>query len=388
MPIFRVNLNTLILLSFLQGAMLLLFCSWYMGQSPFSPVSVNNTAKVHVLLLSTYRSGSSFMGEVFNQHPSVFHFMEPAWHVWNSLQKHGAQVLRMAVRDFLRSIFQCDFSVMDAYLPNSQRVSDFYLWRRSRALCSPPVCSLTPRNQMSNESQCSKVCGGHDLQLVQEACGTYSHVVFKEVRIFELESLYPLFQDPSLDLRIIHLVRDPRAVLRSREHVSGNLATDSAIILEQRHIPAAEVQFQVMQEVCRSHVRIIERATLEPPPFLKGRYKMVRYEDIARNPLKEINAVYEFVGLKMTTELAKWIYSLTHGIQTDKLPFNVGSRNAYKISEAWREVLSHNRVKQIQELCQEAMSLLGYRPVNSEEEQKSLDKDLLMPLEQYNPGTI
>ncbi|KAM6926083.1 carbohydrate sulfotransferase 6 [Lycodopsis pacificus] len=379
----RVNLSTMIFLVILQGAAVVLFCGWYVQLSPCG--SAPSNGKVHVLLLSSWRSGSSFIGQVFSQHPSVFYLMEPAWHVWTKLPKPGARVLRMAVRDLLRSVFQCDFSVMEAYLPENHNVSSLFMWSHSRALCSPPACPLTPRGQFSNQTRCSKTCGASGLQGVEEACGTYSHVVLKEVRFFELESLYPLLQDPSLDLRIIHLVRDPRAVVRSREESAKAFMSDSAIVLEQRSIPAAEVQYQVMQEICRSHVRINERAILKPPPFLKGRYKMVRYEDVARNPLEEITGLYEFVGLEATSQLEEWIYRVTHGKGkgSRKEAFDITSRNAADVSQAWRTMLPHNKVKRIQEVCKGAMSLLGYRTVNSEKEQKRLDIDLLVPQEPY-----
>lgn len=291
----------------------------------------------------------------------------------------------MAVRDLLRSIFQCDFSVMDAYLPEDHNVSSLFMWSHSRALCSLPACPLTLRDQFSNQTQCAQKCDARGLQKVEEACTTYSHVVLKEVRFFELESLYPLLQDPNLDLRIIHLVRDPRAVMRSREESATAFERDNAIVLEQRSTRAPEVQFQVMQEICRSHVRINERAILKPPPFLKSRYKMVRYEDVVRNPLKEINAIYEFVSLKMTTQLEDWIYMVTHGKGkgSKKEAFQITSRNAADVSQAWRTMLPHNKVKRVQELCKGAMSLLGYRTVNSEKEQKRLDVDLLVPQEPY-----
>lgn len=383
MPRCRVNLSTMIFLVILQGAAVVLFCGWYVQLSPCG--SNPSNGKVHVLLLSSWRSGSSFLGQVFSQHPSVFYLMEPAWHVWTTLQKPGARALRMAVRDLLRSVFHCDLSVMEAYLPEQHNVSSVFMWSHSRALCSPPACPLTDRDQISNQTQCAQKCDARGLQGVEQACNTYSHVVLKEVRCFELESIYPLLQDPNLDLRIVHLVRDPRAVMRSREESSKAFTRDNAIVLEQRNFPAVEVQYQVMQEICRSHVRINRRGILKPPPFLEGRYKMVRYEDLARNPLEEINSVYEFVGLEMTTALEEWIYRVTHGKGkgTRKEAFEITSRNAADVSQAWRTMLPHTKVRRIQDVCTSAMSLFGYRTVNNDKEQKKLDINLLVPKEPY-----
>ncbi|XP_034031455.1 carbohydrate sulfotransferase 6-like [Thalassophryne amazonica] len=378
----RLNLRTMTFLIILLGAAMVLFYGWYVQHKCSSVTESNN--RVHVLVLTSWRSGSSFLGQVFSQHPSVFYLMEPGWHVWTQLRV-GARKTRMAVRDLLQSLFQCDFSVMESYLEQTSHISNLFMWSHSRALCSPPACSLTPRNQISNQTECLKVCGTQGLEGAQDACSTYSYVVLKVCRVLELESLYPLLQDPSLDLHIIHLVRDPRAVVRSKELVFGNFFIDNDMVLEQRNVTVEEVQYEVMREICNSHVRITDRALVNPPPFLEGRYKLVRYEDVAINPLEEINALYEFVGLGMTSTLADWIYRVTHGkkLAPGKEAFQITSRSAADVSQAWRTALPYNKVKRIQDVCKPAMTLLGYRTVNSEKEQKNLDLDLLVPQEPY-----
>ncbi|XP_054889665.1 carbohydrate sulfotransferase 6-like [Poeciliopsis prolifica] len=379
---FKVNFKTLMLLMplvLLQGSAVVMFCNWYYELSPYDSPPVDR--KVHVLLLSSWRSGSSFLGQVFGQHPSVFYLMEPGWHVWSTMRTSGAKTLRMAVRDLMRSVFQCDFSVMDSYMPKDRKTSSFFTWYQSRALCSPPVCSVTPFGQISNVEECQKEC--HDLafEKVTNSCQIYSHVVLKETRIFELESLYPLFQDPNLDLRIVHLIRDPRAVYRSRNESALSFEMDNAIVLEHRAAPQGKEQFLIMKKICQSHIRINKTATQDPPAFLKGRYKLVRYEDVTRSPLQEIIDIYDFVGLEMTKEMEDWILKMTHGRGTGNLnnAFEVISRNAAQVSQAWRTMVPYNEVKSIQEVCKEAMSMLRYKAVNSEEEQKRLDMDLYMP---------
>ncbi|XP_017572745.1 carbohydrate sulfotransferase 6 [Pygocentrus nattereri] len=373
---YRVPTPAVVTLLLLQVIAMVLFVSWYgrIGQQDSPP----SQRKVHVLLLSSWRSGSSFLGQVFSQHPSVFYLMEPAWHVWTVLRRPGARGLRMAVRDLVRSVFHCDLSVMDAYMPPNYNVSQVFMWSHSRALCSPPACPLTPRDQISEEPKCKLHCDTMGLQRAEEACHSYSHVVLKEVRFFELESLYPLLRDPSLDLRIIHLVRDPRAVMNSRDQAIKALVQDSALVLEQEGNMPPDGQLRVMQEICRSHVRIHETGNLKPPDFLRGRYRLVRYEDLVRDPLTAIKNIYDFVGLEMTENLEMWIYRITHGTGkgTRKDAFKITSRNAEDVSLAWRTSLPYTKVKQIQEVCKGAMTLLGYHLVESETEQKQLDLDL------------
>uniref|UniRef100_A0A3Q2CEP8 Sulfotransferase n=2 Tax=Cyprinodon variegatus TaxID=28743 RepID=A0A3Q2CEP8_CYPVA len=358
----KVNINTLTLVVILQGTAAVLFYGWYIRNSFHH--SASPKGKVHILLLSSWRSGSSFLGQVFSQHPSVFYLMEPGWHVWTKNHKSGAKVLRTTVRDLLWSLYKCDFSVMNAYLPGNPLSSSLFMWTWSQALCSPPACPF----KTANESQCRQVCHAQSLSKAQEACQTYSHVVLKETRFFELESIYPLLQDPVLNLHVVHLVRDPRAVMRSRDESAYILHTDSAIVLEQRNVSSAERQYEVLREICRSHLNIYERGLLNPPPFLEGRYKLVRFEDVAQNPLTEINDIYNFVGLKMTPEVKEWIYKMTQGKGKGgwNEAFKITSRNAAEVSEAWRTELQHIKVKKIQEVCKAAMLLLGYKTVNSE----------------------
>lgn len=191
-----------------------------------------------------------------------------------------------------------------------------------------------------------------------------------------------LLTDPKLNLRIVHLVRDPRAVLRSREQTAKALARDNGIVLGTNGTwVEADPGLRVVREVCRSHVRIAEAATRKPPPFLSGRYLLVRFEDLARSPLPEIRALYAFAGLSLTPQLEAWIHNITHGSGPGarREAFKTTSRDALNVSQAWRHTLPFAKIRRVQELCAGALQLLGYRPVFSEDEQRDLSLDLVLP---------
>uniref|UniRef100_A0A8C5XRR0 Sulfotransferase n=1 Tax=Microcebus murinus TaxID=30608 RepID=A0A8C5XRR0_MICMU len=375
----RVSNSAVTALLLAQTCLLLFLVS---RPGPSSPSG--SEERVHVLVLSSWRSGSSFVGQLFSQHPDVFYLMEPAWHVWSALSHGSASALHMAVRDLVRSVFLCDMDVFDAYMPwrRSHNLSDLFQWAVSRALCSPPACSAFPRGAISSEAVCKPLCARRPFSLAQEACRSYSHVVLKEVRFFNLQVLYPLLRDPALNLRIVHLVRDPRAVLRSREQTVKALARDNGIVLGTNGTwVEADPGLRVVREVCRSHVRIAEAATLKPPPFLRGRYRLVRFEDLAREPLEEIRALYAFAGLSLTPQLEAWIHNITHGTGPGarREAFQTSSRNALNVSQAWRHALPFSKIRRVQELCAGALQLLGYRPVYSDDEQRDLALDLVLP---------
>ncbi|XP_068117920.1 carbohydrate sulfotransferase 5-like isoform X2 [Hyperolius riggenbachi] len=361
----------------------------YSRQS-FNHSGTDSKERVHLLILSSWRSGSSFIGQVFSQHPDVFYLMEPAWHVWVTMFHNSAEALQMAVRDLVRSVFLCDMSVFDSYLPRGRNVSSLFQWAVSRALCTAPVCKLFARDHITNETVCKTLCGKSPFDSVEQSCHTHSHIVIKEVRFFDLKSLYPLLTDPSLNLKIIHLVRDPRAVAKSREQAKKALARDNGIVLNTNGTKVDDSKYQVIQQICRSHVQIYETATLKSPSFLKNRYMLVRYEDVVQDPLREIKEMYKFAGLKLTDKLQSWIYNVTHGQSSGnkKDAFLTTSRNALNVSQAWRNVLPHDKVKRIQAVCKGAMDLLGYVLVDSESEQKDLSIEAVLPRRQYQFGWL
>ncbi|NXL83676.1 CHST4 sulfotransferase, partial [Alectura lathami] len=333
---------------------------------------------VHILILSSWRSGSSFTGQIFSQHPSVFYLMEPAWHVWVTMHQNSAKVLHMAVRDLVRSVFLCDMSVFDAYMSSQKKKSDLFQWEASRALCSPPACDSFSRSDIITADNCRTLCGKYPFTKVEEACKTYSHVAIKEVRFFDLKVLYPLLTDPSLNLKIIHLVRDPRAVFRSRENAVAALKRDSDIVLGSQNMKGEMRPYNTMQEICKSHIEIYRAGRQTMPSFLKDRYLLVRYEDIVRDPLAKAAQMYRFAELHFTPELQKWMHNVTHGKRKGGWAFDVGSRDALNTSEAWRKTFPFQKIEKVQSVCKDAMDLLGYRLVQSEEEQKNMSLDLLL----------
>ncbi|NXN19727.1 CHST4 sulfotransferase, partial [Indicator maculatus] len=332
---------------------------------------------VHILILSSWRSGSSFTGQIFSQHPSVFYLMEPAWHVWVKMYQNSASVLHMAVRDLVRSVFLCDMSVFDAYMSSEKKKSDLFQWETSRALCSPPACDTFSRSDIIPAGNCKIICSKYPFSKVEEACKTYSHIVIKEVRFFDLKVLYPLLTDPSLNLKIIHLVRDPRAVFRSRENTKVVLAQDSNIVAGTWRAKGETGLYKAMEVICKSQAEIYKAGRQVIHSFLKDRYLLVRYEDIVRDPLARAAQMYRFAELHFTPELQKWLHNITHGKGQGTQAFEIGSRDALGVSQAWRKTLPFQKIEKVQNVCKDMMDLLGYRLVQSEEEQKNMSLGLL-----------
>ncbi|XP_027699066.1 carbohydrate sulfotransferase 4-like [Vombatus ursinus] len=374
---FWVNKKRLLVLLVLPSLGFLFFQQLY---SPSQcPGVAEKSSPTHVLILSSWRSGSSFVGQLFSQHPDVFYLMEPAKHVWATLSSGSAGQLQMAVRDLIRSVFLCDMTVFDAYMAQGPRKqSSLFMWDTSRALCSPPVCHLFHREAIVPPADCRILCGKQPFTMVEEACKSYSHVVLKEVRFFNLMTLQPLLTDPSLNLHIIHLVRDPRAVFRSRQNTEQDLMQDSHIVMgnQRNKIKKEDQSYHLMQAICQSQQEIYKAAQLLPDSQ-RERYLLIRYEDLVQDPLTQTSKLYEFAGLPFPPHLQIWVHNITQGKGMGRSAFDTDSRNAQSVSQAWRWSLPHNQVVQLQKVCKDTMNLMGYLPVLSEKDQRNSSVNLL-----------
>lgn len=108
----------------------------------------------HILLLATTRTGSSFVGEFFNQHgENMFYLFEPLWHVERMLtaatETNNGTVLAGIYRDVLQALFLCDFAPLERFItpPPADHVTPS-LFRResSTSLCEEPVCTPAVRD--------------------------------------------------------------------------------------------------------------------------------------------------------------------------------------------------------------------------------------------------
>ncbi|XP_018411373.1 PREDICTED: carbohydrate sulfotransferase 4-like [Nanorana parkeri] len=360
------KLSTFLLIAAQAAGFIFMIMKMHLNTSP-----VSKPEQSHLLIISSWRSGSSFTGQLFSQHPDVFYLMEPAWHVWGKMSQDSVAVLHMASRDLFRSVFHCDMSVYDAYMPQQKDKSHLFQWEASRALCSPPACSSFKRNDIIPQLSCKILCGKYPFDTIQKACKTYNVIAIKEVRVFDLKVLYPLLEDPSLNLKILHLVRDPRAIFQSRMNVNNALTKDSDTMLGGDKVDKKDVPYKVMEKVCKSQEQIYETAVLGK---LDKRYMMVRYEDIVQDPLGKVKEMYEFVKLPFTPKLKDWIYNLTHGYGRGD-NFIISSVDARNISRAWRTELPFKSVRRVQDLCSNTMALFGYRILHNESELRDLSLD-------------
>lgn len=342
------------------------------GQEPAGEDSGENAEqdfsqrRRHVLLMATTRTGSSFVGEFFNQHTNLFYLFEPLWHVERtvSFEAGGASAAGSALvyRDVLRQLFLCDLYVLEPFIsPLPEDHQTQFLFRRgsSRSLCEEPVCTPFVKKVFEKYRCKSRLCGPLNVTLAAEACRRKDHIALKAVRFRQLEFLQPLAEDPRLDLRVIQLVRDPRAVLASRIVAFAGKYESWKKWLAEGQDQLQEEEVQHLRGNCES-IRKSAELGLQPPAWLRGRYMLVRYEDVAQRPLQKAREMFRFVGIPLTPQVEAWIRANTQVVQ-DGAGFYSTRKNSSEQSEKWRLNMPFKLAQVVQAACGPAMRLFGYK---------------------------
>ncbi|KAK3869561.1 hypothetical protein Pcinc_025145 [Petrolisthes cinctipes] len=154
-----------------------------------------------ILLLSSWRSGSTFLGEILAtaDNNNTFYSYEPL-HEWKvRLVREDNGSTRTAVQ-LLTDLLHCRLYLHPHHL--AYMTSKHWYLRWNTRLASHCLHS----NQCTNTTLATQLC-------------TTSHIHVAKVVRLGLQWVLPLLQDPSLNLQLVVLVRDPRAVLSSRARV-------------------------------------------------------------------------------------------------------------------------------------------------------------------------
>ena len=149
------------------------------------------------------------------------------------------------------------------------------------------------------------------------------------------------------DCKIIHLVRDPRAVVESLK---------SLAFFRRSHDPRRELSWYV-QKVCHQMESDVKIGKLMKA-FSPNRYTLIRFEDLARNPLRVVNELYKFTGIEMLDTIKKWLHETTrkrHGNAYST------SRNSQQVVSNWRRKMSPSSVHIVEKYCRRVMGQLNYR---------------------------
>lgn len=279
------------------------------------------------MIFSTWRSGTSFLGDIVNAIPGNYYHYEPlAYH--EIVQIRGPPESTEAVAT-LKSMLKCNYTGLEPYLEYGKKV-DFMFNHNSR------LWTYCDHN--------AKSC--YDPNFLNPFCRLFPFQSMKVVRM-RVKFSEPLLIDPLLNVKIVLLIRDPRATMQSRRllewcRINSNCGD-----------PA---------NFCKDMVSDYKAAEVLTKKYPQ-RFKAIRYEDLSLNPYKGAEKILNYFGLPFGATVEQFLNSHT---RTDSGTASSTFRNSKKAPFHWMRDLSFHDIDQIQQNCTEAMSLWGYKKVDNE----------------------
>ena len=311
---------------------------------------------VMVIVLAQWRFGSSVIGEIFNQNPRVFFLYEPLWVVeqmvrmWRIPGPFTRETYYYSTK-LLHDIFQCKFN--DKFTDFVNITNHWGGRLRNNAICreSKDTCSIP------------------DAEWLREVClKSEGHLVTKVIR-GDLGMIKPLVVNEDVNVKVIHLVRDPRGSMASRinylYHIeqnelahpkyakSGRLKLLNLLTFEHRHRESVEGMCQWLRENVFPPSQV--------PDWLKDRYHLLRYEDFAGDPTRVTSELYDFARLRLPVIVEEWVAKNTQASRSAEGTFDV-QKNSSTLARQWMMDLSETEIGQVEAQCMDVMKTLGYLP--------------------------
>ena len=335
------------------------------GAQVSKPDAVAAPKREHrIVLYTSYRSGSSFFGEIFRQNREAFYLFEPLKVL--SLQRNDEAKRALLTRpaQYLADGFNCDFHPLfedaHAFFPDQRKLLSSW----TRRIFEQQI----ERHQIRTPT----------LEVLEAMCRQYNIKVQKIIRGRKLSAVTPLMVNNVSD--VIVLIRDPRAVAVSRLELES-------IRPKQEVMTEKEKQTYLMsaaKECCDKYGDVVNFFKQEPRDgalyrSVSHRLSIVRFEDIALNPIDIATKVYTRLGIQMPDTVTTWLTNATRGsdqaagFETKYLT----QRDSRAVTDKWRRKLPLATVVEMQRLCPETYHYLGYKLVSSESELLSQTETVL-----------
>ncbi|XP_038074074.1 carbohydrate sulfotransferase 3-like [Patiria miniata] len=322
-----------------------------------------------VVIMAVMRTGSSFVGEIFGQNENTFYLFEPGIPLENELIAHNetSVFMQQLYIDMMNSLYRCNVTYLDFYLKSLSGKNQNTILKSAPRLFD----SLCPKMKRGGSGRflCGKVS---PIQFVQK-CREKRSIVIKSIRIWHIGMFLPLIQ--SANLKVIHLVRDPRGMTASRVPAM-NVVDNTSNKLQAESF--TEEMREYLIRYCSLSLENKETGLYLPK--YRDNYFLLRYEDMSLDPERVTQLLYNFTGLGAVPEtVSKWIAENTQAYRPGVYSTTRVSSQVY---QSWRKKLDFKTAKAIENVgrCAEMMEHFGYLPVRDKSHLKNLSFPLLAPI--------
>ncbi|XP_071145842.1 carbohydrate sulfotransferase 4-like isoform X2 [Mytilus edulis] len=305
-------------------------------------INSNEVSRVNKILIVSYmRSGSTFTSDLISQSKGVFLIFEPFWNIchgmkrnatyytWDAICRNSEDEIKNMnkISDVLQNLFMCNFSHLPAEISKS-----FWFFAQGTGYDILNECYQSYKNRQVNASvDFDSATKGKCIKNLEALCKNSSTVLIKTIRM-SCDKLSKIITKIP-ELKVVHLVRDPRAILYSRQKAEQ---------IDYQHVGNES------QSLCfkMDHNINIENHEMKEKIFL------LKYECLAANPVIMAKKIYLFLNLRYTSKFDSWLITHTQGkVSSSNGRFETRIANSLLVSLKWIYNVPKDVLKLIDKEC-------------------------------------
>ncbi|KAH3893701.1 carbohydrate sulfotransferase 1-like [Dreissena polymorpha] len=325
------------------------------GLDPFVFFQPDPTKPTKVIVLAYMHTGSSYTATVLEQHPGSFweserlHYLHESSMGKNARHGRTIQFLNGTRRDLftddyvelaaytVHNLVNChhwnlDIGTLDFYsnpitMKHFEKSHDYFLCIANGKVSEEFVQDRILPVERINSAQIEKCYPRLVEQCRKSSLGVYK---FIHLEMRSVELLLKRYE--SSNLKIIHLVRDPRAMLDSHVRKNEMGIADNLTNFEDR---AKLICGQMMED------SIIGDELKQQYP---GKILSLRYEDMLDQPITKVKEMYDFIRIPLSESVKKFVKESTHSTEFP----------------SWRRHIALEHLLLTERHCQTLLARLGY----------------------------
>lgn len=248
----------------------------------------------------------------------------------------GIQSLQTVIQA-MQNLFNCQLSK----LPAAVLLSFWYFHQGSGNQMLRKCHNLKPnhnkytKNKIFQKPKC--------IFKLEEYCKSSSTVIIKTIRL-TLE-MVSMFTELMPEVEVVHLLRDPRAILHSWESIK-DISYDNVR-------PYARA-------LCKRIDIDLDVTTHSDTSDQKSSIYSLKYECLAFEPKYVVNNLFKYLGFQYTERVKNWLQRFTNGSENiTKDIYSVKKGNSAMISSKWASAYPIHALQVINEECQYVIRRLG-----------------------------
>ena len=180
--------------------------------------------------------------------------------------------------------------------------------------------------------------------ILKESCERTTIRSAKVLRLDLSTVLSMVDEDP--DIKVIYSMRDPRGIL---------LSTANVMLMAKNSRGSMQNEAYGLCRKMYSDIKTYRTMVLSHP----NNIYMIKYEDIARDPLTTVRALYNFTGVPFDSSVEHQLLDMTYN-DVSGSAYSQVRRNSSETASAWEQQLGAEQKKVIDAVCKKVLKYAEY----------------------------